>query len=65
MYYVNRDHLSSNWIILTSYIRILLYLKDKIKNIFNVFILFQSSKEKFRVDKDNKNDFAEIEQNFE
>lgn len=65
MYYVNRDHLSSDWIILTSYIRILLYLKDKIKNIFNVFILFQSSKEKLRVDKDNKNDFAEIEHNFE
>lgn len=65
MYYVNRDHLSSDWIILTSYIRILLYLKDKIKNIFNVFILFQSSKEKFRVDKDNKNDFAEIEHKFE
>lgn len=65
MYYVYGDHLSSNWIILTSYIRILLYLKDKIKNIFNVFILFQSSKKKLRVDKDNKNDFAEIENNFE
>lgn len=65
MYYVNGDHLSSNWIIITSYIRILLYLKDKIKNIFNVFILFQSSKKKLRVDKDDKNDFAEVEHNFE
>lgn len=61
MYYVNGNHSSSNWIILTSYIRILLCLEDKIKNIFIVFILFQSSKKKLRVDKDNKNDLAELE----
>lgn len=61
MYYINGDHSSSNWIILPSYIRILLYLEDKIKNIVNVFILVQSSKKKPRVDKDNKNDLAELE----